>query len=135
MRAYAVHYFCELVVPIERSDPQPTGTEAVLEVTRCGICHTDLHLQDGYYDLGGGKRLNLMDRGIKPPIILGHEVLGRLLSKGAEAPLSEAEIGKTFLVYPWLGCGKCGGHHAPTASARTNARSCFEGRMSATSVS
>jgi D-arabinose 1-dehydrogenase-like Zn-dependent alcohol dehydrogenase len=57
--------------------------------------------------LGGGKRLNLVDRGIKPPVILGHEVLGRLLSKGSEAPISDAEIGKTFLVYPWIGCGTC----------------------------
>jgi D-arabinose 1-dehydrogenase-like Zn-dependent alcohol dehydrogenase len=107
MRAYAVQCFCEPVVPVEYSDPQPTGTEVVLEVTRCGICHTDLHLQDGYYDLGGGKRLNLVDRGIKPPIILGHEVLGHLLCKGPDAPISDTGIGKAFLIYPWLGCGKC----------------------------
>jgi D-arabinose 1-dehydrogenase-like Zn-dependent alcohol dehydrogenase len=52
MRVYAVQCFCEPVAPVQLSDPQPTGTEVVVEVMRSGICHTDLHLQDGYYDLG-----------------------------------------------------------------------------------
>ena len=64
MRAYAVKMFCEPVEPIEQPDPQPKGTEVVIEVTRCGVCHSDLHIQDGYYDLGGGKRLSLGDRGV-----------------------------------------------------------------------
>jgi D-arabinose 1-dehydrogenase-like Zn-dependent alcohol dehydrogenase len=107
MRAYAVNCFSEPLEAVERPDHQPTGTEVVVEVTRCGVCHTDLHLQDGYYDLGGGKRLSLSDRGIKPPIVMGHEVLGRLVSKGPHAPVADSEVGKTFLVYPWLGCGQC----------------------------
>lgn len=107
MRAYAVKCFCEPIVPIERSDPQPTGTEVVVDVTRCGVCHTDIHIQDGYYDLGGGKRLNLQDRGVTPPVVMGHEVLGRLVAKGPDAPIDDSALGKTFLVYPWLGCGKC----------------------------
>jgi D-arabinose 1-dehydrogenase-like Zn-dependent alcohol dehydrogenase len=92
---------------VERPDPQPSGTEVVIEVTRCGVCHTDLHLQDGYYGLGGGKRLNLADRGIKLPVVMGHEVLGRLIAKGPNAPIADSEVGKSFLVYPWLGCGEC----------------------------
>jgi D-arabinose 1-dehydrogenase-like Zn-dependent alcohol dehydrogenase len=107
MRAYAVQCFCEPLVPVERADPQPTGTEVVIEVTRCGVCHSDLHIQDGYYDLGGGKRLSLGDRGVTPPVVMGHEVLGRLVAKGPDAPIDDSQIGKTFLVYPWLGCGKC----------------------------
>jgi D-arabinose 1-dehydrogenase-like Zn-dependent alcohol dehydrogenase len=107
MRAYAVKMFCEPVEPIEQPDPQPTGTEVVIDVTRCGVCHSDLHIQDGYYDLGGGKRLSLADRGVTTPVIMGHEVLGRLVAKGPDAPIADSEIGKTFLVYPWLGCGKC----------------------------
>ncbi|WP_211231726.1 alcohol dehydrogenase [Ottowia thiooxydans] len=99
--------FTEPLVEIEAVDPQATGTEVVVEVSRCGVCHTDLHLQDGYYDIGGGKRLNLADRGIKPPLVMGHEVLGRLASKGPDAPIADSEVGKTFLVYPWIGCGVC----------------------------
>lgn len=107
MRAYAVKMFCEPVEPVEQADPQPKGTEVVIEVTRCGVCHSDLHIQDGYYDLGGGKRLSLADRGVSVPVIMGHEVLGKLVAKGPDAPIADSEIGKTFLVYPWLGCGRC----------------------------
>jgi propanol-preferring alcohol dehydrogenase len=107
MRSYAVKIFCEPVVELDSADLAPKGTEVVVEVTRCGVCHSDLHLQDGYYDLGGGKRLSLADRGVNPPVIMGHEVLGRLVAKGPDAPVADDMMGKTFLVYPWLGCGSC----------------------------
>jgi len=76
-------------------------------VTRCGVCHSDLHIHEGYYDLGGGKKLSLADRGVNPPVVMGHEVLGRLVAKGPDAPIADSEIGKTFVVFPWLGCGEC----------------------------
>ncbi len=107
MRAYAVKLFCEPIVEIETATPQPKGTEVVIDVTRCGVCHSDLHLQEGFYDLGGGKKLSLADRGVTPPVVLGHEVLGRLAAKGPAAPIGDELIGKTFVVYPWLGCGEC----------------------------
>jgi len=107
MRAYAVKMFCEPIVEIELPDPQPKGTEVVIEVTRGGVCHSDLHLQEGFYDLGGGKKLSLADRGVTPPVVLGHEVLGRLVVKGPDAPIGDDMIGKTFVVHPWLGCGEC----------------------------
>ena len=107
MRTYAVKSFCNRIEPMEQPDPQPTGTEVVIDVARCGVCHTDVHIQDGYYDLGGGKRLMLADRGVSTPVVMGHEVLGRLVSKGPDALIAETEIGKAFLVYPWIGCGKC----------------------------
>ena len=34
----------------------PTGTEVLLKVLAAGVCHSDLHLSDGYFDLGGGKQ-------------------------------------------------------------------------------
>ncbi|PJX27683.1 hypothetical protein CAP48_00340 [Advenella sp. S44] len=107
MRAYVVQCFCKPINLCDYTDPVPSGTEVVINVQRCGVCHTDLHLQDGYYDVGGGKRLNLVDRGIKPPLVLGHEIVGRLSAKGPDAPISDVEIGKSFLVFPWLGCGHC----------------------------
>lgn len=107
MRAHVVEAFTAPLTMADRPDIIPKGTEVVLDVQGCGVCHTDLHLQDGYYDLGGGKRLQLTDRGIHPPLVLGHEVLGRLMRAGEEAPIAETEIGKSFIVYPWLGCGEC----------------------------
>jgi D-arabinose 1-dehydrogenase-like Zn-dependent alcohol dehydrogenase len=107
MRSYAVQMFCQPVVEMDMAAPVPKGTEVVVEVARCGVCHSDLHIQDGYYDLGGGKRLSLADRGVNPPVVMGHEVLGRLVAKGPDAPVSDDMMGKTFVVYPWLGCGTC----------------------------
>lgn len=107
MRSYAVKFFCAPVEQIDTPAPEPKGTEVVIEVTRCGVCHSDLHLQEGYYDLGGGKKLSLADRGVALPAVLGHEVLGRLVAKGPDAPIGDDQMGRTFVVYPWLGCGTC----------------------------
>ena len=107
MRSYAVTRFCEPLDVLDGPEPQPKGTEVVIEVTRCGVCHSDLHIHEGYYDLGGGKKLSLADRGVKPPVVMGHEVLGRLVAKGPDAPIGDDQIGKTFVVFPWLGCGTC----------------------------
>ena len=107
MRAYAVQRFCEPLEILDTADPVPKGTEVVIEVTRCGVCHSDLHIHEGYYDLGGGKKLSLADRGVTPPVVMGHEVLGRLVARGPDAPIADSEIGKTFVVFPWLGCGEC----------------------------
>ncbi|WP_213879376.1 alcohol dehydrogenase [Pseudomonas sp. dw_358] len=105
MRAFTVQQFAQPLEAVEVTKPIPQGTEVLVEVTRCGVCHTDLHLHDGYYSLGGGKRLNLRDRGIVPPLVLGHEIYGRLVAKGADAP--SGEVGRHYVVYPWLGCGDC----------------------------
>ena len=47
--------------------------EVLLKVLAAGVCHSDLHIWDGYYDMGGGKRIQLLDRGIKLPLTMGHE--------------------------------------------------------------
>ena len=44
---------CETIV----DTPKPQGREVLVRIERCGLCHSDLHIQDGYADLGGGKRL------------------------------------------------------------------------------
>jgi propanol-preferring alcohol dehydrogenase len=86
---------------VEKDTPVPQGSEVLLRVKAAGLCHTDLHLWEGHYDLGGGKKLMLADRGIKPPLTLSHEIVGEVVG-GAGAP-----IGKTMLVHPWIGCGEC----------------------------
>lgn len=107
MRAFAVTEFSGPIEAIEVTTPKATGTEVVLEVKRCGVCHTDLHLHDGYYNLGGGKRAYLKDRGLLPPLVLGHEILGRLVEKGPDAPAEIGETGHDYIAFPWLGCGNC----------------------------
>lgn len=112
MRSYVITEFETPLVLEQANDPVPQGTEVVIEVHRCGICHTDLHLQDGYYDMGGGKKALLRDRGLKPPLVLGHEVYGRLIAAGPDANIAPTDIGKSFVVFPWIGCGECQNCHA-----------------------
>lgn len=86
-------------------DPRPEGTEVLLAVDACGVCHSDLHLHDGYFDLGGGERLRVADRGIRLPFTLGHEVVGTVLALGPEA--AGVQVGERRLLHPWIGCGAC----------------------------
>jgi alcohol dehydrogenase, propanol-preferring len=99
---------CECGAPLklmERPTPQPTGSEVLLKVLAAGICHSDLHIWDGYYDLGGGKRLQLTDRGVKLPLTMGHENVGEVVAVGPDA--KGVKVGDRRLVHPWLGCGEC----------------------------
>ena len=70
MKSYDV---CECGAPLrlmERPTPKPTGTEVLLKVIAAGVCHSDLHIWEGHYDLGGGKLLKLADRGVKLPLTM-----------------------------------------------------------------
>jgi D-arabinose 1-dehydrogenase-like Zn-dependent alcohol dehydrogenase len=84
--------------------PTPRGSEVLVRVECCGVCHSDLHIQDGYFDLGGGKQLDITkDRPL--PFTLGHEIAGVIEAVGDAA--DGAVIGHRVAVYPWIGCGKC----------------------------
>lgn len=82
----------------------PGDKEVIVEVDHCGVCHTDLHLQDGFFDLGDGHTLDV-SKGLKLPLVLGHEVAGRVIAQGGK--VAEDLIGKDVAVYPWIGCGRC----------------------------
>jgi D-arabinose 1-dehydrogenase-like Zn-dependent alcohol dehydrogenase len=99
---------CECGAPLrlmERPTPKPAGTEVLLKVIAAGVCHSDLHISDGYYNLGGGKRLMLTDRGVKLPLTMGHENVGEVVAVGPDA--KGVKVGDRRLVHPWLGCGEC----------------------------
>jgi alcohol dehydrogenase len=84
--------------------PKPQGTEVLVRIERCGLCHSDLHIQDGYADLGGGKRLDTT-RGMTLPFTLGHEIAGVVEDVGPDA--SKDLVGGKKAVFPWIGCGQC----------------------------
>jgi propanol-preferring alcohol dehydrogenase len=77
---------------IELREPAPG--EVLIKVAACGVCRTDLHIVDGELTQP------------KLPLVLGHEVVGRVLAVGAGVErLREGErVG-----VPWLGatCGHC----------------------------
>jgi D-arabinose 1-dehydrogenase-like Zn-dependent alcohol dehydrogenase len=91
---------CETIV----ETPQPQGREVLVRIERCGLCHSDLHIQDGYADLGGGKKLDTT-RGMTLPFTLGHEIAGTVEEVGAD--VSKDLIDARKAVFPWIGCGQC----------------------------
>ena len=85
--------------------PKPAGSEVLMRVTRSGVCHSDLHIWEGYFDLGGGKRFYVKERGCVPPFTLGHEPFGIVEALGPKA--KGVKVGQKRLIHPWIGCGKC----------------------------
>jgi D-arabinose 1-dehydrogenase-like Zn-dependent alcohol dehydrogenase len=94
--------------PLQRvlsETPQPKGREVLVRVTRSGVCHSDVHIWDGYFDLGGGKRFYVKERGCIPPFTPGHEPFGVVEKVGPQA--KGVKVGQKRIVFPWIGCGKC----------------------------
>ena len=85
--------------------PSLTGTQVLVKLDACGVCHSDVHIWDGYFDLGGGQKVTLEQRGVKLPFTMGHEIAGQVVAVGPEA--RGVEVGKRYAVYPWIGCGTC----------------------------
>lgn len=107
MRAWAVVETGQPLQEIEMPTPEPKGAEVLLEVTHAGVCHSDLHIWEGEYDLGSRGKMRLTDRGVKLPLAMGHEIVGRVVKLGPEAANQGSKVGDIRVVYPWVGCGKC----------------------------
>ena len=106
------YQFMEHGKPLQKvmhDTPKPAGTEVLVRVTRSGVCHSDLHIWDGYFELGGGKRFYVKDRGCVPPFTLGHEPFGIVEDFGPSASRFDKKLkrGQKRIVFPWIGCGKC----------------------------
>jgi alcohol dehydrogenase/propanol-preferring alcohol dehydrogenase len=104
MLSYQLEAFGRPLSQVIRDTPQPQGSEVVVRVGSCGVCHSDVHLHDGYFDLGGDAKLD-MTRALQPPRTLGHEIAGTVVAVGPEA--TGVQLGERRVVYPWIGCGSC----------------------------
>ncbi len=98
MKAAVLHEFRKQLRIEEVPRPAPAANEVLIEVEACGVCHSDLHVADGDWTQLAGI--------VKRPLILGHEIAGRIVEKGAE--VRELEIGDRVGV-PWIHwtCGQC----------------------------
>jgi len=106
--AHACYCVTKHNAPLERIDyptPEPKGAEVLVRVTAAGVCHSDIHIWEGVYDLGSGNKLTLKDRGISLPLTMGHEIAGEVVATGPDAKCVKA--GMPCVVFPWLGCGEC----------------------------
>lgn len=94
MRAMLLERQCAPLRQAEVPDPIPTRNQVLLRVLACGVCRTDLHIADGELSRP------------KLPLVLGHEIVGEVIGKGAG--VDRFEVGDRVGV-PWLGwtCGRC----------------------------
>jgi D-arabinose 1-dehydrogenase-like Zn-dependent alcohol dehydrogenase len=86
---------------MERETPRPRGTEVLVQIRYCGVCPSDAHMRDNYFDLGDGKRFLMSERGMRLPVTLGHEALGTVIAAAPDA--TNVVIGTDRLFYPWTG--------------------------------
>lgn len=96
--------FGQPLVAREKPAPEPQGSEVLLRVVAAGVCHSDVHICEGFYDLGGGRKSSFQGH-VSLPLTPGHENSGVVVALGPEAKgVSEGEL---CLVCPWIGCGEC----------------------------
>jgi alcohol dehydrogenase, propanol-preferring len=98
MKAAVLH---EFKTPLTLEDvPRPVAEakELLIQLEACGVCHSDLHVADGDWPQ--------FTAITKRPLILGHEIAGRVIERGDA--VREFEIGDRVGV-PWVywTCGEC----------------------------
>ena len=98
MKAAILQEFKKPLVLEEVPRPELEAHEVLIQVEACGVCHSDLHLADGDWP-----QLAAI---VKKPLILGHEIAGRVVGRGAA--VRDLQIGDRAGV-PWIHwtCGEC----------------------------
>jgi len=98
MKAAVLHEFKKALVLEDVPRPVPEANEVLIQLEACGVCHSDLHVADGDWPQFASIT--------KKPLILGHEVAGRIVEKGE--CVREVQIGDLVGV-PWIywTCGEC----------------------------
>ena len=98
MKAAILHAFKQPLTVEEVHLPDTGSDEVLIEVEVCGVCHSDLHVADGDW-------MQLLGI-IKKPLILGHEIVGRIVARGIA--VQNLDIGQRVGV-PWINwtCGQC----------------------------
>src|ERR1700689_3589457 len=98
MKAAVLREFKAPLTIEEVARPTPDAHEVLIAVEACGVCHSDLHVADGDWP----QIVPITKR----PLILGHEIAGRVVEKGAS--VNSLEVGDRVGV-PWVHwtCGEC----------------------------
>ncbi|HET8842105.1 MAG TPA: alcohol dehydrogenase catalytic domain-containing protein [Ktedonobacteraceae bacterium] len=72
--------------------PSCKDDEVLVEVEVVGLCGSDVHIYTG-------------ERSLTDPMILGHEIAGRLVALGSQVPPDR--VGQRVVVEPNIACGQC----------------------------
>ena len=81
--------------PADLPEPEPSADQILIEVSTCGVCHTELDEIEG--------------RTPPPhlPVVPGHQVVGRVAAAGAEA--RRFKLGERVgVAWIYSACGVCG---------------------------
>ena len=98
MKAALLQEFTKPLALTDVDRPVPADDEVLIQVEACGVCHSDLHVAEGDW--------TQLSRIVKKPVVLGHEVAGRVVEKGRA--VKDLQIGDRVGV-PWIywSCGEC----------------------------
>jgi len=108
MHGQAVTAYAKPLEEIAVDLPAPKGGEALIKVTACGVCHSDVHIHDGKFDMGkDAPAMQLPDALL--PLIMGHEIEGVVEALGPDAAKRNprVKVGDRVAVFPWIGCQNC----------------------------
>jgi len=116
MKSFQVADFNAPLKEVDAPTPQPTGTQVLLKVKAAGVCHSDLHIWEGGYDLGHGRKpLSLKDRGVSLPRTMGHETVGEVVAFGPDAKADTA--GSRSAISRWSIPGSAAASAKPASPA------------------
>jgi len=100
MKAMILNQLCAIadnknpLVPVDMPDPVPRDNEILIKVSTCGVCHTELDEIEGRTPPP------------KLPVILGHQIIGRVHTTGAAATkFSKGE--RVGIAWIHSACGRC----------------------------
>jgi succinate semialdehyde reductase (NADPH) len=99
MRAVVVRQVGAPLAVEELRDPVPNRGEVLIEVAACGVCHSDLHIQDGSIPF-------------PTPCVIGHEISGTVaaLGHGVDDLAVGDRVAGAFIM-PCLECATCRAGH------------------------
>ena len=105
MKAARIVKLNEPVQLQELQTPKPKGTQILIKIQSSGVCHSDLHVWEGYYEGIDGQPLKTTDRGVNYPLTPGHEIAGIVDGMGEQ--VEGFSKNDKVLVYHWIGEGLC----------------------------
>lgn len=94
MRAAVLTAPGEKLTVQEVRTPRPRRDEVLVQVTACGVCHSDLHVMHGSI-------------AFPTPAVLGHEVSGTVVELGPGAEIGGLTVGQPVVGAFLMPCGRC----------------------------